>query len=113
MKSAGHEHEGSATRKSQNDGEKLMSTRFKFKLRLSVAPVLAFVLAASAAPAFAEEAAGGIEEVVVTAQKRAANIEDVPFSVSATSQQQIINSGSQNLIDLARNIASGSGTQNR
>ncbi|HYX74112.1 MAG TPA: TonB-dependent receptor [Steroidobacteraceae bacterium] len=47
-----------------------------------------------------------LQEVVVTAQKRAANIEDVPFSVSATSQQQIIDSGSQNLIDLARNIAS-------
>jgi len=47
-----------------------------------------------------------LQEVVVTAQKRAANIEDVPFSVSATSQQQIINSGSQNLIDLSRNIAS-------
>ena len=47
-----------------------------------------------------------LQEVVVTAQKRAANIQDVPFSVSATSQQQIINSGSQNLVDLARNIAS-------
>jgi iron complex outermembrane recepter protein len=47
-----------------------------------------------------------LQEVVVTAQKRAANIEDVPFSVSATSQQQIVNSGSQNLVDLARNIAS-------
>src|ERR1700741_1570728 len=47
-----------------------------------------------------------LQEVVVTAQKRAANIEDVPFSVSATSQQQIINSGAQNLVDLSRNIAS-------
>jgi iron complex outermembrane receptor protein len=47
-----------------------------------------------------------LQEVVVTAQKRAANIEDVPFSVSATSQAQIVNSGAQNLIDLSRNIAS-------
>ncbi len=47
-----------------------------------------------------------LQEVVVTATKRAANIEDVPFSVSATSQQQIINSGSQDLVSLARNIAS-------
>ena len=47
-----------------------------------------------------------LQEVVVTAQKRAANIEDVPFSVSATNQAQIINSGSQDLVDLARNIAS-------
>src|SRR5205814_5487943 len=46
---------------------------------------------------------GAIQEVVVTAQKREANLQDVPFSVSATSQDQIRNSGSENLIDLARN----------
>jgi iron complex outermembrane recepter protein len=45
-------------------------------------------------------------EVLVTAQKRVANIEDVPFSVSATSQAQIINSGAQDLVGLSRNIAS-------
>src|SRR2546421_8616498 len=48
---------------------------------------------------------GAIQEVVVTAQKREANLQDVPFSVSATSQDQIRNSGSENLIDLARNVA--------
>src|SRR4029077_17488801 len=32
-------------------------------------------------------------------------LQDVPFSVSATSQAQIVNSGSEGLIDLARNIA--------
>jgi iron complex outermembrane receptor protein len=47
----------------------------------------------------------GLEEVIVTAQKRVANLQDVPFSVSATSQDQIRNSGSQGLPDLARNIA--------
>ena len=35
-----------------------------------------------------------IQEVIVTAQKRAANLQDVPFSVSATSQDQIRNSSS-------------------
>jgi iron complex outermembrane receptor protein len=44
--------------------------------------------------------------VIVTAQKRSENIQAVPFSVSATSQAQIINSGSQDLVDLSRNIAS-------
>jgi iron complex outermembrane receptor protein len=44
--------------------------------------------------------------VIVTATKREANLQNVPFSVSATSQQQIINSGSQDLVSLARNIAS-------
>src|SRR5256885_806597 len=48
---------------------------------------------------------GAIQEVVVTAQKREANLQDVPFSVSATSQDQIRNSGAEDLIDLARNIA--------
>src|SRR2546430_7267512 len=48
---------------------------------------------------------GPIQEAVVTAQKREANLQDVPFSVSATSQDQIRNSGSESLIDLARNVA--------
>ena len=50
-------------------------------------------------------AGAGLEEVIVTAQKRAANLQDVPFSVSATSQDQIRNVGAENLIDLARNVA--------
>src|SRR6266404_273708 len=48
---------------------------------------------------------GAIQEVIVTAQKRAANLQDVPFSVSATSQDQIRNSGAGDIVDLARNIA--------
>jgi iron complex outermembrane receptor protein len=47
-----------------------------------------------------------LQEVIVTAQKRSENLQNVPFSVSATSQDQIRNSGSQNLVDLSRNIAS-------
>src|SRR5882762_7808544 len=46
-----------------------------------------------------------MQEVIVTAQKREANLQDVPFSVSATSQDQIRNSGSAGLVDLARNVA--------
>jgi iron complex outermembrane receptor protein len=46
-----------------------------------------------------------IQEVIVTAQKRVANLQDVPFSVSATSQDQIRNSGASDIVDLARNIA--------
>jgi iron complex outermembrane receptor protein len=44
--------------------------------------------------------------VIVTATKLKANLQNVPFSVSATSQAQIINSGAENLVDLSRNIAS-------
>jgi len=70
---------------------------------LACSPLIPFVASAQQTDQGTQPA---LQEVVVTAQKREANIEDVPFSVSATSQQQIINSGAQNLIDLARNIAS-------
>jgi iron complex outermembrane recepter protein len=46
-----------------------------------------------------------IQEIIVTATKRAENLQEVPFSVSATSQDQIINSGAINIVDLARNVA--------
>ena len=46
-----------------------------------------------------------LEEVVVTAQKRSASIQDVPFAVSASSQEQITNSGASSMVDLARNEA--------
>jgi iron complex outermembrane recepter protein len=48
---------------------------------------------------------GGLQEIIVTAQKRAENLQNVPFSVASESQAQIISSGAQNLIDLARNVA--------
>src|SRR2546430_13488047 len=53
----------------------------------------------------AQQTDQGIQEIIVTAQKREANLQDVPFSVSATSQDQIRNSGAMDLVDLARNIA--------
>jgi iron complex outermembrane receptor protein len=46
-----------------------------------------------------------LAEVVVTAQKRTASLQDVPFSVAAASQEQIRNSGAANIVDLARNVA--------
>jgi iron complex outermembrane recepter protein len=52
-----------------------------------------------------EQTPAGLQEVIVTAEKRVEKLQDVPFSVSATSQDRIINSGSENLIDLARNVA--------
>jgi iron complex outermembrane receptor protein len=53
-----------------------------------------------------DEAPGGaLAEVIVTAQKRSANLQDVPFSVSSSSEAQIRDSGSENIVDLSRNIA--------
>ena len=69
---------------------------------LACSPLLPTVVCAQQ-----EQAAGPmLQEVIVTAEKRAENLQNVPFSVSATSQDQIRNSGAQNLIELARNIAS-------
>src|SRR3984893_9015137 len=48
---------------------------------------------------------GAIQEVIVTAQKRVANLQDVPFSVAAQTQDDIRASGASNIIDLARNVA--------
>lgn len=55
-----------------------------------------------AAPA---EQTGPIQEVIVTATKRSESLQNVPFSIAAESQAQINDSGAQNLIDLARNVA--------
>src|SRR5450631_1708553 len=67
--------------------------------------LLASTLAAHAVRAADTAPAPMLEEIVVTAQKRTASLQDVPFSVSATSQDQIINSGSGSFVDLARNVA--------
>jgi len=67
--------------------------------------VLAFGLAAPAL-GFAASDENIIEQIIVTAQKRASALQDVPFAVSATSEQQIRDSGSNNIAELSRNIAS-------
>lgn len=71
-------------------------------LSAAIASLLAFhpVIAASEQPA-----AGSLDEIVVTAQKRAGSVQDTPFSVSATSQEQIRNSGAGYITDFARNVA--------
>lgn len=60
-----------------------------------------------ATPAFAQEAeeAELIEEVTVTATKRATTIKDVPFSINAQTQKDIQRSGATNLEELSLNVA--------
>ena len=70
----------------------------------TLAAAISATLAASAAQA-ADTAAGALEDVVVTAQKRVTSLQDVPFSVAATSEDQIRNAGAGNIVDLARNVA--------
>ena len=44
------------------------------------------------------------EEIIVTAQKRATSLQDVPFSVAAMTSEDIKESGASNIAELARNI---------
>jgi iron complex outermembrane recepter protein len=44
------------------------------------------------------------EEIVVTAQKRATALQDVPFSVAAVTNENIKESGATNLVEVARNV---------
>ena len=44
------------------------------------------------------------EEIIVTAQKRATSLQDVPFSVAAVTAEDISQSGTTNIVELARNV---------
>ena len=65
-----------------------------------------------AAPAFAAEESSSIEEVIVTAQRRAQNIQDVPLAVTAFSQQQLEAAQIDDAADLVRFTPSVTGGLN-
>ncbi len=46
-----------------------------------------------------------VEEIIVTATKRASTIKDIPFSINALSEKDIQRSGATNLEELSRNVA--------
>jgi iron complex outermembrane receptor protein len=73
-----------------------------------------------AAPAFAQDASaeaaaaedtGGLEEIVVTAQKREENLQDVPVSVTALSAESLANARIADFTDLTRAASSLTVTQ--
>ncbi len=49
--------------------------------------------------------ANAVEEVIVTATKRDATIQDIPFSINAQTEKDIQRSGAVTLEDLSRNVA--------
>ncbi|MBI1686918.1 TonB-dependent receptor [Caulobacter hibisci] len=59
------------------------------KLRNSAAFGVLLLAAAVAAPAFAQDAPTALDDVIVTAQKRSENIQDVPVSVAAVSGEKL------------------------
>ena len=79
-----------------------MNTQFSTRKKLSVlgAAVSAAVLSLTGAAANAQM----LEEVVVTAQKRAQSLQDVPISVSALSGDKMADAGIQRFEDAATYI---------
>jgi outer membrane receptor protein involved in Fe transport len=55
---------------------------------------------ATSVPAFAEEAKAAIEEIVVTAQKREENVQDVPVAITAVSAKELAQPAIRTLVDL-------------
>jgi iron complex outermembrane recepter protein len=51
-------------------------------------------------------APGGVEEITVTARKRAEDIQDVPFAISAQTEEQLRATGSRNVEDIALGLPS-------
>jgi len=74
-----------------------------FRRKLLLGAVAAEVaLCATGTRAFAQEESWQLEEIVVTAQKRAQSLYEVPATISAMSEAQITALGINNTIDLAQ-----------
>ena len=79
------------------------NTKFGFRIHL----LAGIAAVAVAAPAMAQEATDESDgnEIVVTATKRNETIQDVPFSINAQTADAMRKNGSNNLEDVARNVA--------
>ncbi len=81
-----------------------MSNRNAWRCGASWMALVAFAAPGLARAADAAPDAGAVEELVVTAQKRAENIQDVPLSIMAASAKQMEAKGVQAAVDLERMV---------
>ncbi len=66
--------------------------------------LLAGAFSLSTAGVYAQQVVGGLEEILVTAQKRQESLQDVPVSVAVISGDRLIEAGIANLDDLAPHV---------
>lgn len=81
---------------------------YKLRLMASATLILATGVAASAQEAASKSESETVEKVVVTVQKRAQKLKDVPLPVQSISQNQINNTGASNVADLVPQIPGAS-----
>ncbi len=74
-------------------------------------PAFAQATPASSGATAAEDTGGGLEEIVVTAQKREENLQNVPVSVTALSSEALANNRIADFTDLTRAASSLTVTQ--
>src|SRR5437870_4647914 len=97
----------SRTRKLARVEAKARGSAFRTRALLQRAPIAAAIMAAVPRLYAAEVAStGGLEEVVVTAQKRTENLQDVPISVTALSTEKLEQLGVQNFDDYVKYLPS-------
>ncbi len=80
-------------------------------IQFSVAAVVVICLSSFSFQSYAQDA-GGLEEIVVTAQKRSESMQDVPISIQVFSADEIERLNIRNTIDLVRNVPNMIGINN-
>jgi len=70
------------------------------RMALAVSLAFACTVPAHAAEAAAEADAGGLSEIIVTAQKRSENLQETPISMSVLSGEQLADRHVTSLLDL-------------
>lgn len=81
-----------------------MNFRKTYKKQLLPAVISLCVLPLSAGSANAQESSVGLEEIIVTAQKRQASLQETPIAVSALSPGQLERGSIQTVLDVAKHV---------